>query len=246
MSEGRAAAFLLAAAFFPAFAGAAGGGDVKALLKRAERVREGFGEGVLTIRVTMEAPGAAPSTARFEVALKGRARSRLKFLSPSDEGKYVVMAGNEAWLLLPGSKNPIRVPASYRIRGGLSVAEISRLSFVDDYDAVMEREDDLDGRRCAVLRLLARKGVAASYPVVRVWVDEKEALYRKAVFLLASGRTAKVAAFDAYRRAGGILVLDRMTITDALRPGTTVVEYLEYDRRPVPDAWFDPKTARGD
>jgi hypothetical protein len=37
-----------------------------------------------------------------------------------------------------------------------------------------------------------------------------------------------------------------MTVTDALRPGTTVVEYLDYARREVPDAWFDPKTARGD
>jgi hypothetical protein len=243
MSDRRAAL----AAFLLAGAAAAGPPGPRALLARAERVRSAFPEGVLTIRVTLsgaEGGKPAPAPMLLEVAVKA-GKSRLRFLEPGDAGKFVVISGGDTWLLLPKSRNPIRIPASHRVRGGLSASEISRLSFVDDYDAVMEREDDLDGRRCAVLRLSARKGVAVSYPVVRVWVDEKEALYRKAIFLLASGRTAKVAAFDAYRTAGGILVLDRMTITDALRPGTTVVEYLEYDRRPVPDAWFDPKTARG-
>ena len=221
--------------------------DPRALLQRAERGRAAFGEGVLTVRVTLsgipERP--APAPARFEVAVKGR-RSRLKFLEPGDAGKYVVSSAGEAWLLLPTAKSPIRIPSSQRVRGGLSAAEISQLSFADDYDAVFERPDDLDGRKCAVLRLAAKKGVPVSYPVVRVWVDEKEGLYRKAVFLLASGRTAKEATFDAWRTAKGSPVLDRMTITDALRPGTTVVEYLSYDPRPVPEAWLDPRTARGE
>ncbi len=245
MSERAAAALLLAAGLLPVPASAAPGRNLPALLKRAERVREGFPEGVVTIRVTMERPGAPPSSARFDVAVKGTGRTRVKFLEPADAGKYVVTKGNEAWLLLPTSKNPIRVPASHRIRGGLSVSEISQISFLSDYDAVFEREDECDGRRCSVLRLSARKGAPASYPVVRVWLDEGEGLYRKAVFLLASGRTAKEVRYDAYGTRNGTPVLERMTVVDALRPGTTVVEYLEWQRRTVPDAWLDPATARG-
>jgi len=223
------------------------GPDPRALLRKAERGRAGFGEGVLTIRVTLsgDATKQAPAPARFEVAVKGR-KSRVKFLEPGEEGKYLVSSGGEAWLLLPTARNPIRIPSSQRVRGGLSVSEISQLSFAEDYDAVFEREDDLDGRKCAVLRLMVKKGVPASYPVVRVWVDEKERLYRKAIFLLASGRTAKEATFDAWRTAKWGPVVERMTIRDALRPGTTVVEYLDYAPRPVPESWFDPKTARGE
>jgi hypothetical protein len=220
--------------------------DALALLQRAERVRAAFREGVVTIRVTLsgaDARGPSPVTARFEVAVKGR-RSRVKFLEPGDAGKFIVSSESDSWLLLPTARNPIRIPASYRVRGGLSVAEISQLDFVGDYSAVLEREDDFGGRRCAVFRLIAKKGARVPYPAARVWVDEKEALYRKAVFLLPSGRTAKEVTFDAYRASGGILVLDRMTINDALRPGTTVVEFLDFDRRPVPDAWLDPRTAR--
>jgi outer membrane lipoprotein-sorting protein len=220
--------------------------DAAALLSRAERLRASLPEGVLTIRVTSSTPGEPEKSGTFELAMKGPHKSRLKFLGPGDEGKYVVSVGDEVWLLLPTAKNPIRVPASHRIRGGLSVADLARMSFAGDYDAVVEREDVLDGRRCAVLRLVARKGATVSYPVVRVWIDENEGLYRKAVFLVASGRTAREVSYDAYEMRKGLLVVGRMTVTDVLRPGTTVVEYVDFDRRPVPDAWFDPKTARGD
>ena len=227
-----------------ALATARPGGDAAALLKRAERVREAFREGVVTLRVTLTAEGKPPASGRFEVAVKGREKSRLKFLEPADAGKFVVSRGNETWLLLPTSKNPIRVPASHRIRGGLAVADVARTSFAEDYDAVVEREDDLGGRRCTVLRLTVKGGSSVSFPVLRVWIDEAEGLYRKAVFLLASGRTARETTFDAYETRKGTLVLSKMTVTDALRPGSTVVEYLDYERRDVPDRWFDPATAR--
>ena len=144
MSDAVLAA-LLALASASTSAGAPAG-DAKALLARAERVRAAFPEGVLTIRVTSSAPGQPAKSGTLEVAVKGRERSRLKFLGAEDAGKFVVSVGNESWLLLPTSKHPIRVPASHRIRGGLAVADVARTSFLDDYDAVVEREDDLDDR----------------------------------------------------------------------------------------------------
>ncbi len=243
MSEGRAVA-----AAFLASSLALAAAEAPPLLRNAERAREALDEGVLTIRVTLEGGGgrdAAPQSSEFEVAVKGR-RSRVKFLGAGDAGKFVVSTGTDSWLLLPTARNPIRIPPSYRLRGGLSVAEIAQLRLVDDYDAVEERKDDLAGRKCVVFRLTAKRGAKVPYPVVRVWVDEKDALYRKAVFLLASGRTAKEVVFEGYRTLKGILVPRRMTITDALRPGTTVVDFLDAERRPVPDAWLDPRTARQD
>lgn len=244
MSDLRRAALALVVAA----TGLAAPPDPAALLKRAERLRAAFGEGVVTIRATISgaASGAPdPPPVRLEVAVKGR-RSRLKFLDPSDAGKFVLRSGGETWLLLPRAKNPIRVPASYRVRGGLSAAEVAEAGFSEDYDVLFEREDEFAGLRCAVLRLMARKGISVPYPVVRVWIDEKEGLYRKAVFLLASGRTAKEATFDSYGMDRQALVLRRMTIVDTLRPGTTVIEYLDWTKQPVPERWLDLATARGE
>jgi negative regulator of sigma E activity len=116
---------------------------------------------------------------------------------------------------------------------------MARTRFAEDYDAVLERADVLDGRSCAVLRLTAKAGKNPSYPVVRVWIDEKEGLYRRAVFLVSSGKTARETTFDEYRPFHGVLSLARMTIVDMLRAGTTVVEYLDYEKTNLPDSLFE-------
>ncbi|HEX2757111.1 MAG TPA: outer membrane lipoprotein-sorting protein [Thermoanaerobaculia bacterium] len=217
--------------------------DPAALLRRAERVKDAWPEVVLTLRVTTTKPGAAPVGGTFSVEAKGRDKSRIRFLNPSDAGKSVVQVGDDVWLVLPNTRNPIRVPKSHRLAGGFSAADMARTRFAEDYDAVLERTDVLNGLNCAVLRLTAKGGKSPSYPIVRVWIDEKEALYRKAVFLVSSGKTARETAFDEYRPFHGVLSLAKMTIVDALRPGTTVVEYLDYEKKNLPDTLFEVRVA---
>jgi negative regulator of sigma E activity len=236
------AAFLAAA--LAARAHAQSPGTVEELLARADRVRSEWPEAAVTINVTTTQPGAPPSSGRFEVLAKGFDRALIRFVDPKEKGRMLLTRGNEAWLLLPGTKNPIKVPKSQRLRGGFAAADVSKTRFVDDYDAHREGVETLDGRECQVIRLTAKKGKSPSYPVARVWVDSKEALYRKAIFLLASGRTAKQVGFDAYKPYHGVLSLAQMTITDELRPGKTVVEYTDYEKRSLADALFDPMTAR--
>ncbi len=214
-------------------------------LEKADRVRTDWEEAVITIRVTASRPGDAAASAkpaRFEVSVKGRDRTRIRFLEPGDEGKALVMNGADTWLIFPKAK-PVKVPKSHRVTGGFAVSDVSRIRFAEDYDAVIERPDTLEGLDCDVFRLNARKGKSPSFPIVRLWVDRKESLYRKAVFLLNSGRTAREVAFDAYREQGGRPVLAKMTIVDALRPGTTEVEYLSYEKRALPDELFEVKPA---
>jgi hypothetical protein len=215
--------------------------DAAALLSAADRVREAWSEATLTLKVTTTRPGAAPSTATIAVDVKGLEMARVRFTGKGDEGKMLLSRGNDAWLILPGTKNPIHVPKSQRLAGGFAAADIARTRFAQDYDAVVEREESLPSGPASVLRLMAKKGRSPSYPVVRLWVDRKERLYRKAVFLLASGRTAKETVFDEYRPYHGVLSLAKMTITDALRSGTTTVEYVDYEKGSFPDTLFTPE-----
>lgn len=212
--------------------------DVTAKLRKADQVRGAWNEALLKLRVTTSKPGAPPSSKLIEVWVKGNDRARIVFADPKDAGKLVVSKGDESWLVLPGTKNPIRIPRRHRVTGGFAAADVSKIRFAEEYDGVVEREDVLDGRPCEVLRLAAKAGRKPSFPVVRLWIDRKEGLYRKVVFLVASGKTAKETTFDAYRTYRGILSVERMTIVDALKPGTTVVEYLDYEKRPVSDDLF--------
>lgn len=214
-----------------------------AILARADAPRAALSEARMKLRVTTSRPGAGAFTGEFAVLVKGPEKIRIEFLAPADRGKLLLVNGRDAWLVLPGTRNPIRVPRSHRVTGGFAVADVARTRFVDDYDAVVERSEAFRGRTCDVLRLTGRKGREPAFPVLRVWVDREEGRTRKVVFLLPSGRTAREATFDEWGSLRGVPTVTRMTIVDALRPGTTLVEYLDAEKAQLPDALFEPAAA---
>jgi outer membrane lipoprotein-sorting protein len=228
----------LLAAALPALADA---GEAAAILARADAPRTALSEARMKLRVTTSRPGAAAFAGEFAVLVKGPEKIRIEFLAPADRGKLLLVNGKDAWLVLPGTKNPIKVPRSHRVTGGFAVADVARTRLVEDYDAVVERSEEFGGRACDVLRLTGRKGRDPAFPVLRVWVDRKEGRTRKIVFLLPSGKTAREATFDEWGTLRGVPTVTRMSIVDALRPGTTVVDYLDAEKATLDDALFEPR-----
>ena len=165
--------------------------DPRALLLRADRVRAAWREARLVLRIVTTRPGAPEQRGDFEVLVKGE-KARISFLEPADAGKALYVSGEDAWLVLPTARNPIRIPRSHRLTGGFSAGDVAFTRYAEDYDALWERADVLDGRACDVLRLMARRDRHPPFPVLRVWIDRKEGLTRKVVFLLPSGITFSV------------------------------------------------------
>lgn len=217
------------------------GPDAAVILARADVPRAALSEARLRLRVTTSGSGGSAFTGEFAVLVKGPERIRIEFLAPADRGKLLLVNGKDAWLVLPGTRNPIRVPRSHRVTGGFAVADVARTRFVDDYDATVERTDVLAGRTCDVLLLRAKKGRDPAFPILRVWIDRAESLTRKVVFLLPSGKTAREATFDEWGTLRGVRTVTRMTIVDALRSGTTVVDYLDAEKTGLDDALFVPQ-----
>jgi outer membrane lipoprotein-sorting protein len=243
MSDRRLAAALLLAFFVGAPPVRGDGGAAAAILARADAPRTALSEARMKLRVTTSRTGAAAFAGEFTVLVKGPEKIRVEFAAPEDRGKLLLVNGKDAWLVLPGTKNPIKVPRSHRVTGGFAVADVARTRFVDDYDAVVERDETFGGRLCDVLRLTEKKGRDPAFPVLRVWVDRAEGRTRKIVFLLPSGKTAREATFDEWGSLRGVPTVTRMTIVDALRPGTTVVEYLDAEKAVLDDALFAPSAA---
>ena len=219
---------------------------VAAILARADAPRIALSEARMRLRVTTSRTGAAAFAGEFAVLVKGPEKIRIEFLAPDDRGKLLLVNGKDAWLVLPGTKNPIRIPRSHRVTGGFAVADVARTRFAEDYDATVERSDELGGRVCDVLLLRAKKGRDPAFPVLRVWVDRGEGRTRKIVFLLPSGKTAREATFDEWGTLRGVPTVARMTIVDALRPGTTVVDYLDAEKAVIPDSLFVPVGAKAE
>lgn len=234
---------LLAILAFSALPARGDAGAAAAILARADAPRTALSEARMKLRVTTSRTGAAAFAGEFAVLVKGPEKIRIEFLAPADRGKLLIVNGKDAWLVLPGTKNPIKVPRSQRVTGGFAVADVARTRFVDDYDAVVERNETFGGRLCDVLRLTGKKGRDPAFPVLRVWIDREESRTRKVVFLLPSGKTAREATFDEWGTLRGVPTVTKMTVVDALRPGTTLVEYLDAEKAQLPDALFEAPTS---
>jgi len=89
-----------------------------------------------------------------------------------------------------------------------------------------------------VLELTARRK-GATYRRILYWVRSRDAEPVQADYFLASGKQMKSATFDAYQTVRGSRMLRRMTITDRVRPAeTTVIEYLSFTPKELPDRLF--------
>jgi outer membrane lipoprotein-sorting protein len=112
----------------------------------------------------------------FESWAEGEERSFLEFTSPPrDAGSRFLRVDDKMWIYLPRAARSVRIQGRM-LEQGLMGSDFSygdasdNPSMENDYDAVIEREEPLDGRPTYVLYLTGkRRGLA--YPQRRIWVD---------------------------------------------------------------------------
>jgi hypothetical protein len=160
------------------------------------------------------------TTQRWRVSARENGDARLDGLSDKEKGRAVLMLGDQMWLLLPGSKRPLKVTPQQRMMGSAAGGDVARTRFRKDYAVQGLNEDVLDDRPCWRLVLAARTpGLSAR--TVRLWVAKDRLLPLKAEFLLASGKVAHSALFGPPVQALGQAVLSWMRLAE---PGGAQVE----------------------
>jgi outer membrane lipoprotein-sorting protein len=156
----------------------------------------------------------ARTTQRWRVSARENGDARLDGLSAKEKGRAVLMLGDQMWLLLPGSKRPLKVTPQQRMMGSAAGGDVARTRFRKDYAVQALSEELLDDRPCWRLDLSARTpGLSAR--TVRLWVAKERLLPLKAEFLLASGKVAHTALFGPPVQALGQAVLSWMRLAEA-------------------------------
>jgi hypothetical protein len=181
----------------------------------------------------------------IDVYVQGSDRVLCVFREGPQKDRRILVAGDQAWLLLPRVARPIPISASQRLLGGASVADLARLRFAD-FEAEVVGDEMVDGTPCLVLALVARAPRAA-YASGRLWVARDDHTPRRARLALRSGREAKEIHFAEYDRRSGRPVLQRLEIRHLLgsEHGTaTTLEFLDHQARPLPPELFVPAGAR--
>jgi len=205
-------ACLLVLAALPVLAQAPEGDEI---LARVDRLRHPWP--AFTVELTLK-DGAA--TQRWRVSARENGDARIDGLSDKEKGRSVLMLGDQMWLLLPGSKRPLKVTPQQRMLGPAAGGDVARTRFRQDYTVQTVAEDDLEARPCWRLDLSARKP-STSARTVHLWVAKDRLVPLKAEFHLASGKLARTARFGPPAQALGQPVLSRMEL---LEPGGAKVE----------------------
>jgi hypothetical protein len=202
-------------------------------LERLLAASDPFAAAPAELRLTLVFEGANGARVPLEIWRKGDDLALVRFLAPRDLGKFVLRRGDQAWLLAPGAKNPVRLSPALAPAAGAALDELLGLRLARDYRATDAREEngvvtfDLEA---------ARAGVEP--PRVRWVVDRERRLPLRAEFRAADGKVRRLVEFKSWRDPKQ-LVPEQIVAKDVLRGAPLTVWIGRLEARAVPGALFD-------
>jgi hypothetical protein len=157
-------------------------------------------------------------------------------------GTKLLQVDRNMWLSRPGLQKPIPISPRQRLSGLAANGDIAATNYVNDYSATLLRQENVGAVPCYVLDLVA-KSHYSTYDKILYGVSVDRRLAVKANFLAVSGKLIKTATFDY----GNVIqvsgqqrpFVSRMTISDALTPARTTMDYSNVQVQSLPASIFD-------
>ena len=156
---------------------------------------------------------SAKASQHWKITARDNGDARVEGLSEKEKGRAVLVLGDAMWLLLPGTKRPIKVTPQQRLLGPAAGGDIARTRFAEDYSVKEKVDDVLDGAPCWRLSLSAKRP-STSFRTASLWVTKNGTRPLKAEFFLPSGKLTKTAVFAAPQSQRGASVLVRMDLVE--------------------------------
>lgn len=214
------------------------------ILSSVDRTRNGWSSFVVDVKINNIRNGKSVDQDAYQVFIKGTDRTLVKFMSPQDRGKTLLMLDEAMWLYLPTASRPVRVTPLQRLSGNASNGDIAQTNLAANYDARVTGEDTVEGREAWTLELTAKRK-SATYKIVHLWVGKSDLTPIRAEFRLQSGKPVKRVEYLEYDTFGAQKMIRRQVIYDLLRnEEKTVVEYANYERRELADKLFNQNSLR--
>jgi len=216
------------------------------IVRDADNYRRPGESFVWKINITSHEAKKAPSTDGFEVYVKDRGRSLVKFIAPPrNVGRSLLALGRDLWIFLPDAGKPVRIPFSQRLVGQVANGDVARADYSGDYDAKLLGEEIVDGVPCHVLDLKA-KTKEVTYAGVKYWVAKDGRRPVKAEFYAATGTLLKTGTFDGFKEVvPGRVLATRLTLADGIRKDKlSVLDYGGIVVRDIPEKYFDKNSMK--
>jgi outer membrane lipoprotein-sorting protein len=157
----------------------------------------------------------------------GSDKAFVEFTNPEDRGIRYLKLGKDLWMYFPKEQDTVKI-SGHLLKEGMMGSDISyedaleSQDFADKYSVILKGEEELDGRKCYILELSAKKSTAA-YDRRLIWVDAeryvglKEEMYAKSGRMLKESRTLEVT------RIGDRWFVAKSELVSKLRANTKTV-----------------------
>ncbi|MGB4274142.1 MAG: outer membrane lipoprotein-sorting protein [Bacillota bacterium] len=196
--------------------------------------------------------------ARMEISQRGRVntktmrawadedgRALIEFTNKRDLGTRILKIGDDLWLFSPTADEEVRLSGEMLNQGLMGsdfsyqdALESERLT--DLYESTVVGIEELDGRPCYVLELVAREGAKVSYYRRKMWVDTERYLGLREELYAPSGKLLKQSSTVRIEKIGERYYPMEVIMEDMTRKESStrlVIENIVFDR-PIPDDTF--------
>jgi hypothetical protein len=213
--------------------------DAAELLREADAFRLPDASVRVVTNVRLLRNGALDKERTYAVYVKPGRKSLVISRHPSEQGQKILMLDERFWIILPGSRLPVRITPMQKLLGEAATGDVASMTWSDGYTGKIAGKETVNGVPCIHLTLAAQDA-GVSYQRVELYVAEQGHWPVRADLYVISGKLAKQALFtlgdvDGRRR------VNAMTLVDAIQPQRkTEVQYQSFTNMDIPDKVYNP------
>ncbi len=217
----------------------AAGVDASELVKAADDARFPRGKILFNVKVEDYAKSKKVRETVYRVLADGTGKSLVETILPErQQGRKLLMLGNDLWFFSPDIKRPSRVSLQQKLTGEISNGDLANTDYAGDYDAKLIGEETVAGKETYKIRLTS-KTKSATYPGIDYWIDKASKAPVQAFFLSASGKVMKKGIYGGVKKVMGRDRVTELRVDDAYAKGrSSVLIYSQHKKGDYDDSVF--------
>jgi len=191
-------------------------------------------------------------TLEFKNWTSGKEFALTLILAPAkDKGQSFLKRQNEMWSWNPTIGRLIKLPPSMMSQGWMGSDYtnddiLKESSVVNDYVHELVGEEELDGRNCYKIKMVAKEDAAVIWGHQIRWIDKKDFLFLKSELYDEDGYLVRTELGKEIKTMDGRLIPTRIELIPAEEEGQmTIIEMKEVQfNQPIEDSFFSQQNMK--
>jgi outer membrane lipoprotein-sorting protein len=223
----------------------------KEIVRKADEKFNGEKTSTSLIAMTIVRP-TWERTIEFKNWTSGKEYALTLITAPAkDKGQSFLKRQNEMWSWNPTISRLIKLPPSMMSQGWMGSDYtnddiLKESSVVNDYDHNIIGEEELDGRICYLIKLVAKEDAAVIWGHQLRWIDKKDYLFVKSELYDEDGYLVRTETGSEIKSMDGRLIPTRIELIPAEEEDQmTIIEIREIEfNREIKDSFFSQQNMK--